>query len=187
MTRNTMRAGRFGAMPQNIDATVQATTERSRRRFRPKKLASQPVIGSTIALAAMYDVSTHVDSSIVADRLPAICDSDTFTTVVSSTTMNVPNMTAIAVSHGLTWCSSVTSRGSLQEDGHIRRHARAQGSAGAARINRNFHGDALNDLDEVPARVFRREEAECRAGGRGDAFDPSRQQVAVGIDVNFHA
>src|SRR5262245_42849507 len=89
-------------MPHSIDASVKPVIERMSRRLRPKNEASHPVIGSTIALAAMYDVRTHVDSSTDADRLPAMCESDTFTTVVSSTTMNVPNITAIAVSHGLT-------------------------------------------------------------------------------------
>ena len=42
-----------------------------------------------IALATRYDVSAHVASSIVADRLPAMCGSDTLTTVVSSTSMKV--------------------------------------------------------------------------------------------------
>ena len=48
-----------------------------------------------IALATRYDVSAHVASSTVADMLPAMCGSDTLTTVVSSTSMNVANMTAI--------------------------------------------------------------------------------------------
>ena len=73
------------------------------RRLRPKYDASQPVSGSTIALATRYDVSTHVDSSMVAERLPAMCGSDTFTTVVSSTSMKVANMTETAMIHGLTW------------------------------------------------------------------------------------
>src|SRR6185295_4620386 len=77
-------------------------TEAMRRRLRPNVRASQPVIGRTIALATRYDVRTHVDSSIVADRLPAMCGSETLTTVVSSTSMNVANMTATATSHGLT-------------------------------------------------------------------------------------
>src|SRR5215210_6365217 len=70
---------------------------------RPKVLASQPVIGRTIALATRYDVSAHVASSIDADRLPAMCGSDTFTTVVSSTSMKVANITAVAISQGLMW------------------------------------------------------------------------------------
>jgi hypothetical protein len=47
-------------------------------------------------------VRTHLDSSIVADRLPAICGSETLTTVVSSTSMKVANITATATIHGLT-------------------------------------------------------------------------------------
>ncbi len=39
----------------------------------------------------------------VAERLPAMCGSETFTTVVSSTSMKVPNMTAMATIHGLTY------------------------------------------------------------------------------------
>ncbi len=66
------------------------------------KPASQPVIGSTTAFATRYDVSAQVASSTVADRLPAMCGSDTFTTVVSSTSMNVANITEIAMIHGLT-------------------------------------------------------------------------------------
>ena len=50
-----------------------------------------------------HEVIAHVASSIVADKLPAICGSDTFTTVVSSTSIKVPSMTAIATIHGLMW------------------------------------------------------------------------------------
>jgi len=53
---------------------------------------------------------TQVASSMVADKLPAMCGSDTLTTVVSSTSMKVPSMTAIATIHGLMWgcaCESV--------------------------------------------------------------------------------
>ena len=49
-------------------------------------------------------------SSTVADRLPAMCGSDTFTTVVSSTSMNVPNITATAMIQGLT-CGGVALSG----------------------------------------------------------------------------
>ena len=81
---------------------VKPLTDVISSRLRPNFRASQPVIGRTIALATRYDVSTHVDSSIVAERLPAMCGSDTLTTVVSSTSMNVANMTAIATIQGLT-------------------------------------------------------------------------------------
>ena len=70
-------------------------------RFRPKTPASQPVIGRMMALATRYDVNAQVASSTVADRFPAICGSETFTTVVSSTSMNVANITDSAMSQGL--------------------------------------------------------------------------------------
>src|SRR5439155_12655407 len=85
------------------DAQVKPTTDSMSRRFRPKRLASHPVIGRMIAFATRYDVSAQVDSSIVTDRLPAMCGSDTLTTVVSSTSMKVANITEIAMSHGLIW------------------------------------------------------------------------------------
>ena len=44
---------------------------------------------------------THVASSGVAERLPAMCGSETFATAVSSTSMNVASITEIAMSHGL--------------------------------------------------------------------------------------
>ena len=40
-------------------------------------------------------------SSTVADMLPAMCGSDTLTTVVSKTSMNVLSITAMAMIHGL--------------------------------------------------------------------------------------
>src|SRR5438067_10677601 len=58
-------------------------------------------MGRMMALATRYDVSAHVASSVVADRLPAMWGSETLTTVVSSTSIKVPVITAIATSHGL--------------------------------------------------------------------------------------
>ena len=46
-------------------------------------------------------MSAQVASSMVADRSPAIWGNDTLTTVVSSTSMNVANITAMATSQGL--------------------------------------------------------------------------------------
>ena len=40
-------------------------------------------------------------SSVLAERLPAMCGSETLTTVVSSTSMKVLDMTAMAMSQGL--------------------------------------------------------------------------------------
>src|SRR3989442_4243432 len=100
--RKRISVKRFGARPHRTDDGVKPTTDIISRFLRPNSPASQPVIGRMIALATRYDVSTHVASSIVTERLPAMCGSDTFTTVVSSTSMKVANITAIAMIHGLT-------------------------------------------------------------------------------------
>src|ERR1035437_4200275 len=60
-------------------------------------------MGRMMALATRYDVSTQVASSVLTERLPAMCGRETLTTVVSSTSMKVANMTAVATIHGLTW------------------------------------------------------------------------------------
>src|SRR5256885_2022569 len=100
--RNAMSEPRFGAIPHRNDEIVKPVTDIISRRLRPKVAASQPVIGRMMAFATRYDVSTHVASSIVADMVAAMCGSDTLTTVVSSTSMKVPNITAMATIHGLT-------------------------------------------------------------------------------------
>src|SRR4029077_17738177 len=97
-----------GASPHRNDDAVKPITDSISRRLRPNMLASHPVIGRMIAFATRYDVSAQVASSIDADRLPAMCGSDTFTTVVSSTSMKVANITETAMIHGLTcFCSDI--------------------------------------------------------------------------------
>jgi len=63
---------------------------------------SQPLKGKTIAFETRYDVSTHVLSSVPADKLPAMCGSATLAMLVSSTSINVASVTASAMIHGLT-------------------------------------------------------------------------------------
>src|SRR5438270_2673302 len=101
MMLQTIRKGSDGASAHKNDATVKPVTEAISRSLRPNVLASHPVMGRTMALATRYEVRVHVASSVLAERLPAICGSETFTTVVSSTSMKVLDMTAIAISHGL--------------------------------------------------------------------------------------
>src|SRR5215469_7944674 len=55
-----------------------------------------------MALATRYAVRTHVASSCVAPRPPAICGSATLAMEVSSTSMNVASVTVMATIHGLT-------------------------------------------------------------------------------------
>src|SRR2546422_9436470 len=107
MMRKMMSEPSVGARPHRNDAAVKPTTDNISNRLRPNMLASQPVIGRMIAFATRYDVSAHVASSIDADKLPAMCGSDTFTTVVSSTSMKVANITETAINHGLTCSGSL--------------------------------------------------------------------------------
>src|SRR4051812_33352918 len=110
-----IKRGRLGASPQRKDAAVKAATEVSSRRFRPKKFASHPVMGRMIALATRYEVSAQVASSGVADMLPAMCGRETFTTVVSSTSMKVADITAMAISHGFTFAIAPAGCASASE------------------------------------------------------------------------
>src|SRR5512140_3108045 len=65
-------------------------------------MENQPPMGRMMAFETRYDVRTHVDSSTVAERLPAMCGSATLATLVSSTSMQVASMTVMAMIHGLT-------------------------------------------------------------------------------------
>src|SRR5580765_2161332 len=105
--RKRMSDPSVGARPHRNDAPVKPTTDNISRRLRPNVLASHPVIGRMIALATRYEVTVHVASSMLAERLPAIFRSDTLTTLVSSTSMNVASITETAMIHGLICrCSS---------------------------------------------------------------------------------
>src|SRR5262252_10351004 len=101
MMRKKISEPSVGANPHKNDAPVKPTTDSISRRLRPNALASHPVIGRMIALATRYDVTVHVASSMVADRLPAMWGSDTLTTLVSSTSMKVASITEMAMIHGL--------------------------------------------------------------------------------------
>ena len=103
MIRKITSEARFGAAPHSRDDSVKPAVDIMSSRLRPNVAASHPVIGRMIALATRYEVKAHVASSVVAAMLLAMCGSDTLTTVVSSTSMKVANITAIATIQGLTW------------------------------------------------------------------------------------
>src|SRR3954464_5995454 len=71
-----------------------------------------------MAFATRDDGSAQDASSTLAERLPAMCGSDTFTTVVSSTSIKVANMTATATIHGLT-CGCSCGDGISRFDGNV--------------------------------------------------------------------
>ena len=53
-----------------------------------------------MAFDTKYEVMTQVDSSTVAERFPEMCGNETFTTVVSRTSMKVASITEIATMPG---------------------------------------------------------------------------------------
>src|SRR4051794_22744869 len=57
-------------------------------------------MGSTTAFDTRYEVSTHVPSSVVAERFPAMCGSATLAMEESSASINVARVTVIAISQG---------------------------------------------------------------------------------------
>src|SRR5262245_1523950 len=192
--RKTISVHRFGARPQRNDAVVKPITDIISRFLRPNNPASQPVIGRMIALATRYDVSTQVASSIDTDRLPAMCGSDTFTTVVSSTSMKVANITEMAMIHGLIgFCSVMEARNSpwllFRVHGRDDRHPGPQQSFGILRgVEHDLHGDALDDFDEVAGGILRRQQAEARAGRAGDAVHFALELAsAERVDFDFGA
>src|SRR6266516_163175 len=73
-----------GASPQKNDAVVNPVTASSNNRLRPKRPASHPVMGRTMAFATRYEVSVQVASLVLEERLPAMCGRDPFTPVASS-------------------------------------------------------------------------------------------------------
>src|SRR5512135_72415 len=102
--------GRLGAMPQNRELAVKRKIQVMKKRLRPITLASQPLIGNTMALDTRYEVSTQVLSSLLAPRLPAMYGRATLAMLVSSTSMNAANETALPINQGLNFGCHAWSR-----------------------------------------------------------------------------
>src|SRR5262245_21853507 len=76
-------------------------------------MENQAPMGRMMALATRYEVCTQVASSGVADRLPAMCGSATFATLVSSTSMKVASITVTAMIHGLMMGGLIACRSAI--------------------------------------------------------------------------
>ena len=68
--------------------------------LRPMMLDAHPPMGNTTAFATRYVVSTHVLSSRLAPRPPAMYGSATFAIEVSSTSIKAAIATVAAITHG---------------------------------------------------------------------------------------
>src|SRR3954469_14147476 len=107
-----------------------------------------------------------------------MCGSDTLTTVVSSTSMKVANITDTAMSHGLICFTGADI--SLRVHRGNDRHPGAQLAIRILPgVEHDLHRDALNDFDEIAGRIFRRQQAEARAGCGRDALHVSVEFLAA--------
>src|SRR5690242_15828207 len=70
--------------------------------FRPSRDTSHPLTGNMMAFETKYEVRTHVLSSLLAPIFPAMCGRATLAMLVSRTSINAPNDTTKAISHGFT-------------------------------------------------------------------------------------
>jgi len=71
-SRNSTISVSEPASPHSTEAAVKPTTEARNRRLRPNRAASQPVGGVMIAAATMYEVSTQLIWSWLAETLPCM-------------------------------------------------------------------------------------------------------------------
>src|SRR5580700_671168 len=101
MTRKTISRPRVGAAPQASELRVNSKMQTRKKRLRPNRPASHPLMGRTMALDTRYEVSTQVLSSLLAPKLPAMCGKATLAMLVSRTSMNAAIATTTAMSHGL--------------------------------------------------------------------------------------
>src|SRR5580704_14836661 len=96
-----MSWSRLVAVPQRNEQTVNMAMQMTKYRLRPNISPSHPEIVSTMPLATRYDVSAQVASSLLEERLPAMCGNATLTIVVSRTSMKAASVTVTAISQGL--------------------------------------------------------------------------------------
>src|SRR5579862_1772948 len=157
---------RLVALPQRTEASVNMKMQTMKKRFRPKRLASQPLIGRTMALDTKYDVSTQVLSSLLAPRPPAMYGKATLAMLVSSTSMNAAIATTTPMSQGLNFGrhgSRTAEAGAESTPALSDINLRLHGHAGSqpvvlvlAGIDIDPNGKALHYLHEISRRIFRR-------------------------------
>src|SRR5262245_5311720 len=99
-TRNRRSRPRLGAIPHSKELSVKKPMHDMKNRLRPTMPAIQPLIGRTMAFDTRYDVSTHVLSSLLTPRLPAMYGSATVAMLVSRTSMKAARATTTAINHG---------------------------------------------------------------------------------------
>src|SRR6266550_1582252 len=100
-TRNKRRRPRLGAIPHSKELNVKKAIHAMKNRLRPTTPAIHPLIGKTMAFDTRYEVRTHVLSSLLTPRLPAMYGRATLAMLVSRISMNAAIATTLAIIHGL--------------------------------------------------------------------------------------
>src|SRR5579864_88397 len=122
--------------------------------------------------------------------------SATLAMLVSRTSMKAASATTTAISHGLyrgrqTSWSSVTAAVVIQRnlvEIYVRHHVHAGSKASIpvlARLEKNLYRDALDNFHVVSGCILRREQAEQRTGGAGNAVNMTVQSAPTRINVNI--
>src|SRR5215211_6381063 len=88
-----------GANAQSREETEKIASPAPNSLRRPSRSASEPAVSTSAASVSAYASTTHWRSPKLAPRSPRIDGSATFTTVISSSSMNVATEAAINVHH----------------------------------------------------------------------------------------
>src|SRR5476651_2593325 len=94
MMRQNTSMGMLTAKPQSAEKSTNSMIDVVKVRTSPKRLPSQPVRGCMTAEASIYELTAQVPSETLTPRLPEIDGIDTFTMVMSSSSMTVASATA---------------------------------------------------------------------------------------------
>src|SRR5215471_11861911 len=159
-------------------------------------------MGRMIALATRYEVSAQVASLGVEEREPAMCGSETLTTVVSSTSMKVLVMTVTATIQGFTTGAIFGLEGSglegsigviVFEVSPVRQHRRHNRHSRTQKMLRvlaffksDLHRNPLHNFHIIAGRVLWRQQAGPAGSGRSKTVNVALVVAVVGIDVNDH-
>src|SRR3954453_9112633 len=123
-----------------------------------------------------------------------MCGSATLTTVVSSPSMKVPNITAIAMIHGLiTGCSARSAKLLVAFRLIPDTHGRHDGHSWTKDVLRilvlfedDLHRDALHNFYVISSRVLRWQKAESSTRCTPKAVDVPVKIMIEGVDMDFY-
>ena len=101
IAREMFRKVASGASPAANEAAEKMPSPIANTALRPRRSASDPAVRTTAASDSVYASITHWTSVKLADRSFSIEGSAVFTTVMSSSNMKVPTLTASKVHHFL--------------------------------------------------------------------------------------